>query len=330
MSRQKPTQVKLDETFNAKDIVVSDVATAKQCGERVKNARAAIGHKSMRKVSPIPDQGKYRSPQSYLYLILEGMAIGIYETFEFGAKKKNETTMKGYDLVIPLVSDRDSTDPGEDDQVYWALDAMHQRVVKQLLRNKEGLPRKFRAMEDDDLRACVRPPYNPKWKGKDGKWRSPSLSIPFKYFKADPSKGRSENLLTRCKGPGNKPFHPRDYLSVPKEKCVSGKITAAIRVCHLNFSVKENTDSLDGEEKKSISYVMELANLNFTPRRGMEEIDLLGGNYDEEEGEEETITKDQLVDVNVDDEFGDGDGDDSDDDEVDKYDVRSKSRRRRD
>jgi len=317
----KLVTVTLDNTFNPKDIVVSEVAAPGKCGDMVKNPRAAIGHKSMKRVSAIPDQGRYRSNESYLYLLLDGTAIGIYKSYEY-KQPKTEQNMKGFDLVIPLVSNRDSVDPGEDDEVYWALDGLHQRVVKHLVRNKESLPKQFRKMEDDELRACVRPPYSPKWKAKDGKWRSPSLTLPFKYFKADEKKGKKENLLTKCRGPGNKPFHPRDYLSIPGEKCVSGKIRAAIRVCHIGFSAKPDPKDLDNEIR-SINYTLELANLNFTPRRGAEEPDLLGGNHDEEEdgAEEGLYNKEDLVDVEVDEELGD-------DDEASESPKKSRRRRR--
>ena len=328
----KLTTVKLDNTFNPKDIVVSDVVAPKKCGDMVKNARAAIGHKSMKSVTPIPDQGKYRSNESYLYLILDGTAIGIYQSYEYG-QPRTEKNVKGFDLVIPLVGKRDSVDPDEDDEVFWALDGMHQRVIKHLVKNKDSLPRDFRKLSDEDLCKIIRPPYTPKYKSKkDGKTRSPSLSIPFKYYKGDSKRGKKEALITKCRGPGNKPFHPRDYLSIPGEKTVCGKIRAAIRVCHIGFSSKDNPEDLDGPRKLSVNYTLELANLNFTPITGGEEPDILGGNFDQDTGEEtndEAIYgKEDLVDVD-DEEFGDEDDDENDENEESASPEPKKSRRRR-
>jgi len=322
----KITQVNLDETFNPKDIVVSEVAPAKKCGEFVKHARAAIGHKRMKNLSAIPDSGRYRSIESYLYLIYEGTAIGIYHSYEWQQPRTPEN-MKGYDVVIPLVGERDAVDPGENDHTYHALHGLHQRVVKHLIRNKDSLPKQFRIMSDDELRTCIRPPYSEKYTGKDGKVRSPSWSVPIKYKKADPKAGKKEILFTKCRGPGNKPFHPDDFLSV-KGKCIPGKVKMAVRVCHIGFSVKVDEKSEDGELKKTINYTLEVANLNFTPLRGHEEVDLLGGNYDPEEGGEEDTPyskKEELVDV----EYGnDEESDEKEEESEEDEQPRRRSKRR--
>lgn len=298
------TIINLDNTFEDKSLTFSNWIDAAQCGTGVKNPRMSVGHKTMKNpTTPIPPKGKnYRDDTSYLYfLIKKAPCIGIYHSYPYIQGKTVERipkNMKGYDLVIPLIGERDRSEPNESDELYQALFRFHGRVVKNICRNREGLPDFAQKFTDDKLAECIYPPYGKPGKNNAATWK-PTWNIPFKYFKADPSKEKKESLMTRCKRPGGT-FHPEELLSV-KGKCQPGTVDAIIRVVHLGYSVKVE----GGKTKLSISYNLELAELNFTPVTKGIGMNFLGDMAPTEEENAETAMYSNPVLKDIDENFGD-------------------------
>lgn len=297
------TIIELNNTFEDKNLTFSDWVDSKKCGAAVKNPRMSIGHKSMKTpTSPIPPNGKnYRDDTSFLYLkISNAPSIGIYHSYEYKQGLKVEripANMKGYDLVIPLINDRERTVPNESDELYQALTRFHARVVKNICRNRDSLPDFAQKMSDEKLAECIYPIYGRPPKDSTKPWK-PMLNVPFKYYKADPAKKKQESLQTRCNRPGGT-FHPEEMLSV-KGKCRPGTVDAIIRMCHLGYSIKVE----GGKTKLAISYSFELRDLNFTPSKDSGGMGLLQP-LPADDGAEDDLYGGKPVQKDVEDDFGD-------------------------
>ena len=289
MSKPQLTTLILNDTFNEKDLRFSSWVDPSKLGELVKNPRMAVGHKSWKHApSPIPREGKYRQNDEFIYLQVNGAtSIGIYYSYEYNIVKTNPKlrvpeNMNGYVLLVPLINDRDRTTPNESDALYNAFDRLHNEVVNYICEHREGLPKFARDYTKKQLAACINPPFSREKEDKSGKKRGPMLSVPFKYYKADPKKNKQENLITNCNKPGGK-FHPKEFVSIPGEKCIPGKVDFIIRLCHLGYSTKVDEKSKDKDMKLSINYNIELQGVNFKPMMKNCEPDLLGSMAAEDE-----------------------------------------------
>lgn len=273
MSKRTCVSKELNEQFNEKEIVLGEVADPSQCGKLVQNHRMAIATKDMvpppgfKDHSPRPDNGNWRSRESYLYLTAKGSGM-IMESFDG----------KSFDAMMFLSSEQDSLEAGKNDHTFHASDRMHKRVVDLLVRRKKDLPKVFADMSDKELAACVRPPYSLGYVDKNKKKRGPSLRVGFKHYAEDPKKGKPENMVTRCylydgvDDEGDDVYREitkdldafHDLVSDPEtKKFVFGDMEIAICVQHLGFSVK--LDKKTGNIKKSINYALTLENFYFKP-----------------------------------------------------------------
>lgn len=229
--------------------------------------RSAVGYKGHYDKPVLELKGhKYLPDTEYTYVMSGWMpCYGVYPTYAFNPillqqKKpqvRNDTTLNGYQVIVPLTSEESATKPTPDEQVNINFFLqLREAIAQHMIDNKDKLPDNFSNVSDEKMINMVNPLItraktdDPKsGKKAEDPTKPYHLYMPMMFYKADPTKNklRADKFGTHFYGPGNIEVSPLTYVKK------FGQIQMLMRVRYVSYGKKANL-------------IFQLVEANYKPR----------------------------------------------------------------